>query len=62
MLHGKLLTVCDMKPENIFSDETSLTCCLIMAVLYVSRRKAIMFYRCFIFFFIENVISKVKGY
>jgi len=51
-----------MKPENIFSDETSLTCCLIMAVLYVSRRKAIMFYRCFIFFFIENVISKVKGY
>ena len=35
---------------------------LIMAVLYISRGKAIMFYRCILFFFffsIQKVISKV---
>ena len=32
---------------------------LIMAVLYVSRGKAIMFYRCTLFFFIRNVILEV---
>ena len=37
-------------------------CCFIMAVLYISRGKAIMFYCCTLFFFLfQRVISEVNG-